>query len=171
MYKRQLFKQAGATPYVYDTNLDSADGNVITSNIIRATRFLGIYGRNKSQITIMVGTAAEEALSRNKSFQTMSAYAYGSGAGIFSGEIGKLNGSPVVATTFLDAQPGDTYGRCLIINNSAFAIGDWQQFSVQVFNEILAQTDQVAIRCRERIAFATRYPEAIQSIQNFPAQP
>lgn len=166
-----LFKRAGAAPYVYDGSLDSADNQVMVSNIIRALRFLGIYGRNKRDITIMVGLTAEEQLLRNKSFQTMNTYAFGSGAGIFSGEIGRLAGATVIATSFLDAQPGETYGRCLLLNNSAFAIGDWQQFSVRVYNEILAQTDQVAIRARERIAFTTRYPEAILAIQNFPATP
>lgn len=166
-----LFKQAKAAPHVWDSSLDSADGMVLTSNIIRAMRQLGIYGRSKKDITIIVGTACEEALLRNKSFQTMNTYAFGSGAGIFSGEIGRLVGATVVATTFLDAQPGETTSRCLILNNSAFVIGDWRQFSIQVYNEILAQTDQTAILARERVAFCTRYPEAITQILNMPAQP
>jgi hypothetical protein len=164
-----LFKRAGAAPYVFDNTLDSADGTVMVSNIIRAMRFLGIYGRNKRDITILVGLTAEEQLLRNKSFQTMNTYAFGSNAGIFSGEIGRLAGATVVATSFLDAQPGEASSRCLIFNNSAFAIGDWQNFSVRVYDEILAQTDQVAIRARERIAFTVRYPEAIAQILNFPA--
>lgn len=166
-----LFKRSGAAPYMYDPTLDVTDGTVMVSNIIRAMRFLGIYGRNKRDITIMVGLAAEESLLRNKAFQTMNTYAFGSGAGVFSGEIGRLAGATVIATSFLDAQPGEQYGRCLILNNSAFAIGDWQNFSVRVYDEILAQTDQVAIRARERIAFTVRYPEAIAQILGFPAQP
>jgi hypothetical protein len=165
-----LFKQAGAPPVNFDPTLGDDDStNPIVSNIIRAMRFLGIYGRNKRDLTILVGLSAEEALLRSKSFQTMSSYAFGSGAGLFTGEIGRLAGAPVIASTFLDAQPGENYSRCLILNNSSFVIGDWQQFSIRVFNEILARTDEVAIRARERIAFATRYPEAITQILNFPA--
>ena len=164
-----LLKQAAAGVYEYDNTLDASDGTQIVSNIIRAQRFLGIYGRSKRDVCILVPFTAEEALLRNKAFQTMSAYAFGSGAGIFSGEIGRLAGSPVIASSFMDAQPGEQYARCLIFNKSSFAIGDWQAFSIRVFDEILAQVDQVAIRARERIAFTVRYPEAMLEIQNFPA--
>jgi hypothetical protein len=172
-----LFAQAGATPYVYDATLDDApaddkvNSGSATSNLIRAMRYLGTYGRNKKDLVIMVGLSWEEALLRNRSFQTMSSYAFGSGAGVFTGEIGRLAGAPVIATTFLDAQPGETYSKALVMNQSAFAIGDWQRFSIRVYNEILSQTDQVAIRARERIAFTVRYPEAIVEILNVPAQP
>ncbi|MCD8487881.1 MAG: phage major capsid protein [Desertifilum sp.] len=166
-----LFKRAGAVPHTYDPTLDQSDGQSIVSNIIRAMRYLGIYGRSKRDITIMVGTAFEEALLRNKSFQTMNTYAFGSSAGIFTGEIGRLAGATVIASTFLDAQPGEQYSRCLIVNNSSFVIGDWQNFSIRVFNEILSQTDQVAIRARERVAFTVRYAEAITQILQMPANP
>lgn len=171
-----FFKQAAAAPHTYDPTLDEnttdpADGLVPVSNLVRAMRKLGIYGRNKRDIVILVGLSWEEALLRNKAFQTMNSYAFGSGAGIFTGEIGRLAGAPVVATSFLDAQPGETYGRALVMNQGCFAIGDWQRFSIKVFNEILAQTDQVAIRARERIAFTVRYAEAICEILNVPAQP
>jgi hypothetical protein len=170
-----LFAQAAATPYTYDATLDSStnsvDSSTATSNLVRAMRYLGIYGRNKRDVVVMVGLAWEEALLRNRSFQTMSSYAYGSGAGIFTGEIGRLAGAPVIATTFLDAQPGDTYGKALVMNQSAFAIGDWQRFNIRVYNEILSQTDQTAIRARERLAFTVRYPEAIVELLNVPAQP
>jgi len=166
-----LLKSASAGLYAYDDTLDSANGLAITSNLIRAARFLGIYGRNKRDVVYMVGLTAEEALLRNSAFQTMSAYAYGQGAGIFSGEIGRLNGSPVIATSFLDAQEGEQYSKALVLNQSSFCVGDWKQFSIRVFDEILAQTDQIAIRARERIAFTIRYPEAIMSIQNMPITP
>lgn len=170
-----LFAQAAATPYTYDATLDqgadAVNSGTATSNLIRAMRYLGIYGRNKRDVVIMVGLAWEESLLRNRSFQTMSSYAYGSGAGIFTGEIGRLAGAPVIATTFLDAQPGDQYGKALVMNQSAFAIGDWQRFNIRVYSEILSASDQTAIRARERIAFSVRYPEAIVEILNVPAQP
>lgn len=166
-----LLKQAAAPPHVYDSTFDSSSNTTLVSNIARAMRQLGIYGRNKRDVTILVGLAAEEALLRNPQFQTMNTYAFGSGAGVFSGEIGRLFGATVVATTFLDARPGEPYSKCIILNNSAFAIGEWQAFTIRVFNEILSQTDQVAIRARERIAFTVRYPEAITQIINFPANP
>jgi predicted phage gp36 major capsid-like protein len=170
-----LFAQAAATPYTYDATLDSStnsvDSSTATSNLVRAMRYLGIYGRNKRDVVVMVGLAWEEALLRNRSFQTMSSYAYGSGAGIFTGEIGRLAGAPVIATTFLDAQPGETYGKALVMNQSAFAIGDWQRFNIRVYQELLSQTDQVGIRARERLAFTVRYPEAIVEILNVPSQP
>lgn len=170
-----LLAQAAATPYTYDATLDTGadavNSGTATSNLIRAMRFLGIYGRNKRDVVVMVGLAWEESLLRNRSFQTLSSYSFGSGAGVFTGEVGRLAGAPVIATTFLDAQPGDTYGKALVMNQSCFAIGDWQRFSIRVYNEILSQTDQVAIRARERIAFTVRYPEAIVEILNVPAQP
>ncbi len=166
-----LVKQAAATPYVYNGSLDSGDNQVLVSNLIRAMRYLGIYGRNKRDLVIMIGLSAEEALLRNKSFQTISAYSWGSNAGIFTGEIGRLAGAPVIATSFLDAQPGESFSKCLILNMGAFVIGDWATFSISVFSEILAQVDQTAIRARERVAFALRYPEAVVNIQNMPANP
>ena len=57
------------------------------------------------------------------------------------------------------------------MNQSAFAIGDWQRFSIQVNNSVLMQLDQIALRARERIAFTVRYQEAIVEILNVPAQP
>lgn len=169
-----LFKMAAATPYTYDPDLGVSDGtgtSPLVSNIIRALRFLGIYGRNKRDVTVMVGLTAEESLLRDRAFQTMNTYAFSANAGIFTGEIGRLAGATVIATTFLDAVPGSPYGKCLIVNNSALVIGDWQAFSVRVYNELFAQTDQVAIRARERIALAARYPEAITQILNFPSEP
>lgn len=166
-----LIKQAGATPYTYNASLDSSDGQVIVSNLFRAMRFLGIYGRSKRDIIIMVGLAAEEALLRNKSFQTISAYSWGANAGLFTGEIGRLGGATVVASSFLDAQPGESFSRCIILNSSAFVIGDWANFTISLHQELLSQTDQTAIRARERCAFAARYPEGILSLQNFPATP
>ncbi|MBT9316302.1 phage major capsid protein [Leptothoe spongobia] len=164
-----LLKQAAATPHVYDATLDDTEGTTPVSNIIRAIANLGIYGRNKRELVVMVGTGWEQALIRNKAFQTMSAYAFGSGAGIFSGEIGRIGGAPVVATTFLDAQPGESTSKAFVMHQSCFAIGDWQKFSINTYNEILSQTDQVAIRARERIAFTVRYAEAICEILNPPA--
>ena len=70
-----IIKQASAAPFVFDPTLDAADGTVIVGNLVRAMRYLGIYGRNKRDITILVGLSAEEALIRNKAFQTMSSYA------------------------------------------------------------------------------------------------
>lgn len=170
-----LFAQSAASPHAYDSTLDShtesVEGTVPVSNLVRAMRKLGMYGRNKRDVVILVGLAWEEALLRNRAFQTMNSYAFGSGAGIFTGEIGRLAGAPVVATSFLDQQPGEAYGRALVMAQSAFAIGDWQRFNIRVYNEILSQTDQVAIRARERIAFTVRYPEAICEILNVPAQP
>lgn len=164
-----LFKRAAASPYTYDTNLDSTDGQVVVSNLIRAMRFLGIYGRNKRDLVILCGTALEELLLRNKSFQTISAYSFGSGAGIFTGEIGRLAGAQVVASTFLDAQPGETTSRCLIMNQNSFVIGDWQTFTIRLSDQVLMQTDQVALLSRERIAFTCRYPEAIIPLIGVPA--
>jgi HK97 family phage major capsid protein len=169
-----LLKQAAAVPHTYDATLDQSTndgGNVPASNLIRAMRKLGIYGRNKRDVVIMVGLSWEESLLRSRAFQTMSAYAFGSGAGIFSGEIGRLAGAPVIATTFLDAQPGETYAKALVMNQSAFAIGDWQRFSIRVYQEILSMTDQTAVRARERVAFAVRYEHAICEILNVPAEP
>lgn len=170
-----LFAQAAAAPHAYDNTLDAhsepVEGTVPVSNLVRAMRKLGIYGRNKRDVVILVGLAWEEALLRNRAFQHMNSYAFGSGAGIFTGEIGRLAGAPVVATSFLDQQPGEVYGRALVMAQSAFAIGDWARFNIRVYNEILSQTDQVAIRARERIAFTVRYPEAICEILNVPAQP
>jgi hypothetical protein len=161
-----LFTQAGATPHTYNPTLDSE--NNIVSNILRAIRQLGIYGRNKRDIIVLTSLGAEEALLRSKAFQTMSAYAFGGGAGQFSGEIGRIGGATVIASSFLDPKPGETYGKCLVMAKDSFVIGDWQNFTLNVYNEILSQTDQVAIRARERIAFAVRYPEAICEILNFP---
>ncbi|MFB6214842.1 MAG: phage major capsid protein [Candidatus Bipolaricaulia bacterium] len=166
-----LIKQASGQPHVYDDTLDNVQDTVLTSNLIRAMQNLGIYGRNKRDVVIMVGLNAEEALLRSRSFQTQSAYAFGSGAGIFSGEVGRLAGATVIATTYLDPQPGDTYGKAFVMNKSCFAIGDWSNFTVNVFNEILSQVDQVAIRARERVAFTVRYPWAIVNIENFPKNP
>jgi HK97 family phage major capsid protein len=166
-----LLPSAAASPHTWDNTLDAADGQVVVSNLIRAKYNLGVYGRSSKDVIFMVGTRYEEALLRNKTFQTQATYAFGSGAGIFNGEIGKLAGSPVISTTFLDAQPGEPYGKALVFNASCFAIGDWKNFNINVYNQILAQTDQVAIRARERVAFAIRYAEAIVQILNCPAQP
>lgn len=154
-----------------DTHSDPVDGMVPVSNLVRAMRKLGIYGRSKRDVVIMVGLAWEEALIRNKTFQQVSAYGFGSGAGLFTGEIGRLAGATVIATTFLDAQPGETYSKALVMNQSCFAIGDWQRFNIRVYSEVLSMLDQTAIRARERLAFTVRYEEAICEILNAPAQP
>lgn len=170
-----LFKQAApAAAYTYDTNLDQTGAdpnNVVYSNLVRGITNLGIYGQDLRNVIIFMGQRAGSALIRSRAFQTVSAYAYGSGAGIFTGEIGRVAGATVITSTFLDAPPGVLNSRCLVMEQSAFTIGDWQRFDIKLYNEILSQTDEIAIRARERVAMTVRYPEALVEILNFPANP
>jgi HK97 family phage major capsid protein len=168
-----LFKQASAAnAYVYDPGLDATGPDTnspVFSNIVRALARLGKYGRNKRKIVIAIGAQMESALIRSKNFQQLSTYAYGGGAGVFTGEIGRIAGATVITSTYLDAQPGQTNSRCLIFEESCYTIGDWQSFDIKINDTILMQTDEVAIRARERVAFAVRYPEAMVEILNMPA--
>lgn len=166
-----LFKSSGNI-YTWNGSLDQSGAdpnNVVFSNLVMAAQKLGKYGRNKRKLVYLVPTMAEAALIRSDKFQRTSAYAYGSGAGMFTGEIGRINGGTVIASTWLDAPEGGSYGNAIVFEESAFSIADWQKFDIKLYNEIGARTDEVAIRARERVAYATRYPQAIVSINNFPA--
>lgn len=170
-----LFKNAPVSQaYTYDPALDATGPDTnspVFSNIVRAMSNLGKYGRIKKNIVIMVGTRIESALIRSKNFQQLSTYAYGAGAGVFTGELGRIGGATVISSTYLDAEPGSTTSQAIIFEESAFMIGDWQQFDIRIDDTILMRSDEVAIRARERVAFAVRYPEAIVQILNMPAMP
>jgi hypothetical protein len=169
-----IFKQASiANSYTYDPALDATgadQNNVVFSNIIRAMSNLGKYGRNKRKLIVMIGTRLESALIRSNKLQTLATYAYGGGAGAFTGELGRISGATVISSTYLDAQPGQTTSRAIIFEESAFMIADWKSFDIKVNDTLLMRTDEVAICARERVAMAVRYPEAIAQILNMPAQ-
>jgi HK97 family phage major capsid protein len=169
-----IFKQASiANSYTYDPALDATgadQNNVVFSNIIRAMSNLGKYGRNKRKLIVMIGTRLESALIRSNKLQTLATYAYGGGAGAFTGELGRISGATVISSTYLDAQPGQTTSRAIIFEESAFMIADWKSFDIKVNDTLLMRTDEVAICARERVAMAVRYPEAITQILNMPAQ-
>lgn len=169
-----IIKQASPTnAYTYDSSLDAtgADTNsVVFSNIVRAMSNLGKYGRNKRKLIVMIGTRLESAMIRSNKLQTLATYAYGGGAGAFTGELGRISGATVISSTYLDAQPGQPNSRALIFEESAFMLADYKSFDIRTDDRILMRTDQVVLCARERVAMAVRYPEAICEILNMPAQ-
>jgi len=165
-----LLSQA-ANAYIYDPLLDAAQGTVYTSNLIEALYRLGIYIGDPRDCFFILPLSGGAALQRSDNFQLQSAYAFGSGAGIFSGEMGRLIGATVIQTTYFDAQPGSPFASALAMNKTAFVIGDWKKISIRIFDEVYATVDQRLIRTRERVAFQVRYEEAIVRIENLPALP
>lgn len=143
------------------------DGGAVKINVagLRANRgLMGKYGVNPTQLAHIVGIQSYIDLLSDANVVTLDKY--GSNATILSGELGKVDGAPIVVSeavrTNLNAtgvyQAANAKSIALTVHRKGFVRGTRREMSVQILRELYAESDQDALIVTTRQAFANRYP-------------
>lgn len=156
-----LLATATLTPY------DQQDNPATLAMFSRMIRNLGVFGRDKAELLFLVSLKEEDRL-RQLLGVNLSLNQIGLTGTALPGEIGRLWGVPVVATTLLDsanaATPTST--QALLINRNASVIGDRRVFTIKSSDEVLIRSDQLLVVGSERLSFAAQYVQAISIATN-----
>jgi hypothetical protein len=150
--------------------------------ISRLIRNLGIFGRDKSELLLIVSLKEEERL-RELLGINLAINQLGLTGTALPGEVGRVWGVPVVATNLLDSTGGaetfqhatpvqsDPTTQMLLVNRNAAVIGDRRVFVIKSSDEVLLRSDQILIVGSERIAFQAQYSEAVAIANNIGPNP
>lgn len=96
---------------------------------------------------------------------------YGPNATILAGELGKIDGIPIVVSEAVrqdlnatGVYDGVTTNRTetLTVNTKGYVVGERRGLTVQVLRELYAESDQDAIMVTTRKAFSPRFPSATE---------
>lgn len=150
------------------TDLSNADPTV--ANSIRANRAkMGKYGVRAAQLAHLVSMSGYIKLLADANVLTLEKY--GPNATILAGELGRVDGSPIVVSEYVredlnatGVYDGTTTNRSetVTVNRAGFALGERRGVTVQVLRELYAESDQDAITISRRLAFAGRFPNATE---------
>lgn len=156
-----LRKQASGTP------VDLTGSALGLGDISKAIKNLGKYGRDKSELLLIVSLREEDKL-RQLLGINLALNQLGLTGTALPGEVGKVWGVPVVATLLLREDYGQTQDQseALILNRNAAVIGDRRVFTIKSSDEVLLRTDQLLIVASERLAFKCQYNDAVVKLIN-----
>lgn len=156
----------------------NAGGDALASADIRAAiAGLGTYAQNRDELLLIVPRGVEADMLGWTELQTIDKY--GPQATIVSGEIGKVYGIRVVATSALPdnnltangVNPGDGTGTlsvCVLVHTRSPVIGNpssaARRFTIGFEDE--PKSDRFVLIPRQDLAFAVRYTDAVVLIRN-----
>lgn len=146
------------------TAVDAGSGALTLAEISTAIQNLDVYGRDKSELLLVVSLKEESTL-RQLLGINLAVNQLGLTGTALPGEIGKVWGVPVVATNLLRTSSTGTT-QAMIMNRNAAIIGDRRVFTIKSSDEVLIKSDQLLIVASERLAFAAQYCQAIVTIDN-----
>ena len=131
------------------TDLSNAAPTV--ANSVRVNRKkMGKYGVRPANLTHLCSMSAYIQLLADSSVITMEKY--GPNATIVTGELGRVDGTPIVVSEFVRQ------------DLNASGVGERRSQNIQVLRELYAEYDQDAILISLRRAFAARFPTATEPI-------
>ena len=156
----------------------NAGGDALTSADIRlAIANLGVYAQNRDELLLVVPRSVEADMLGWTELQTIDKY--GPQATILTGEIGKVYGIKVVATSALPdgtlvaggTNPGDGSGTlsvCVLCHTRSPVIGNpsmaARRFTIGFEDE--PKSDRFVLIPRQDLAFAVRHSAGIVLIRN-----
>lgn len=156
----------------------NAGGNALEAADIRsAIAGLGVYAQNRDELLLIVPRSVEADMLGWTELQTIDKY--GPQATIISGEIGKVYGIRVVATSALPdgvlnasgVNPSDGTGTlsvCVLVHTRSPVIGNpssaARRFTIGFEDE--PKSDRFVLIPRQDLAFAVRYTDAVILIRN-----
>jgi len=161
-------------------NSVNASGAALTrSHLLKAFATLGNYANNKDNLIVLCSKSVETIILAWDEVKTLKDY--GPGATVFTGEVGKLYGATVIASSLVNdlmsesgsarTQAGGTSGNrtiVLVFDRRQPMIGDPtmpdRQFTVEIDPE--PKEDEITLIPSEDLAFNTRYNESICQIIN-----
>lgn len=145
---------------------------VLTAAMLRGNRSkMGKYGTRSDQLAHIISMRSYINLLADANVLTLDKY--GPNAPILTGELGKVDGVPIVVSEYMrqdlnatGVHDGVTTNRthALTVNRNSFLVGDRRGVTVQVLRELYAESDQDAIIASLRKAFTPRFPAATETI-------
>lgn len=135
--------------------------------ILRST--MGRYGVQPGELAHIMDLRSYIKALSIESITTLEKF--GPNATVIKGQLGAIDGSPVVVTEWarndLDSTgvnsataANNIKGGLLTVNRMGFVIGERRNASVQLLKELYAESDQDALVIRERVIFDDTYPIA-----------
>lgn len=130
-------------------NFSLATGGLSADNMRLLRAKMGKYGKNPSDLCYIMTIADYNKVLKFDNYQTL--YQYGPGAVIMNGELGRIDGIPIIVTELLDSSDGteqtgyDATGIknavaasnvkniCGLVNKSAYMFGDRKAFGLETF--------------------------------------
>jgi hypothetical protein len=145
---------------------DLANAAPTVANSIRVNRKkMGRYGVNPADLAHVVSISAYMQLLADSSVLTLEKY--GPEATILRGELGSVDGSPIVVSEYVredlnatGVHDGVTTNRTVVltVNRRGFLTGQRRAVTVDVLRELYAESDQDLIIASMRRAFTPRFP-------------
>lgn len=149
-----------------------ASNAALTVAMLRINRKnMGRYGVQPANLAHVLGIAEYVDLLSDSSVITVDKY--GAQATILSGELGKVDGVPLIVSEYVRGDvnatgvyDGTTTNRtmALTVHRKGFVLGDRRGVEVQVLRELYAEYDQDAVIVTTRKAFTPRFPTATEKI-------
>lgn len=127
--------------------VDFASGGLSADNLRSLRTKMGKYGISPSELFYAVSVTDYNKILGFSGYQFL--YQYGAGAVIANGELGKIDGIPIIVSELVPstglgangwATGGGTKGTVGLINKTGFLWGDWKQLLVESFRYPLNQT-------------------------------
>jgi len=147
--------------------LDMATFNV--SALRKLRKLLGIYGSDVNELCWIVSLSAESQMRGFAELQTIDKY--GQRETILTGEIGKIDGIPVITSEFVreDLNASGVYDgvttdrtMILLVRRDGFIYGDRRQVLVETDKDIKKQTNDIV--ASQRLDFQPRYDATTETI-------
>lgn len=167
--RRKLWLGLRAMSNDQSYNVDLASFDLTTIRTLRSK--MGKYGVMPSALAWITGIRGylENLLSLA---EVITIDKYGASATILSGELGKLDGIPLIVSEWvredLNASAvfasGSTKTALHLVGRDNFVIGERRKASVQLLKELYAESDQDALVVRERLTFDPLRPIASNKI-------
>lgn len=136
---------------------------------------LDVYADVKEDLLLVIPRAVEAQARKLKDFLSIQAYAAPDKSTLLTGEIGKIFGVKVVATSLLPENlnangvyDGVTTDRtsAVMIHRNAYVLGDRRKFQIRSSDEVLMANDQILVVASERIAGTEAYADAMVVAKN-----
>lgn len=159
--RRKLW--TGLRALAHDNSL-ATDMGAMTLTTIRGGRALmGRYGIKPSDLVWIVSMSGFMQMVNMPELTTVDKY--GAGATILTGELAKLDGSPVIVSEWVrdDLNSSGVYASggdktvAYLVNRKGFVTGVRREANIQLLVEKYAEFDQDALKVRERVTFAPVY--------------
>lgn len=123
-----LYTIAASHSTASTVTFDPATAYAVVDAVSEAIKSLGVYGRNKGDLVLVVSSTFADYLRKDKSLRYNM---MGSGSVLTSGDLPKVFGIEVVETTYLDNQgEGSNKAAAILLPKSEPVIGDRRQFKV-----------------------------------------
>lgn len=155
--------------------LDIASGGFSADNLRAMRTKMGKYGKNPSDLAYIVTMADYNKMLGFTNYQTL--YQYGPNAVIMNGELGRVDGIPIIVTELLRSSNGTTQtgysatgivdataannvkNICLLTNKNAYMWGDRKSFGLETFRNPYNQ--MTSLIGSQRLDFQKLFPAAL----------